>query len=235
MKKLTIKVSSLKNSSIVSVMKDVNKISCRIFIDFKNGVVAVENVNNSVINDVIELVDNYYTISSIDIDNTFEETSQTTENQNFPVVAKNHSTVLDPQSEAEDTTVKVVENNATSKKLCVEKILLDTIGFALNKLDSSKKVEKQVESFLTDIGMTTTEKMVTQAFIIACTIKKINYENVIVGLHEKFPNENEKLIKNILKKAFKNWLDKYPNLAEKCSRISLMSILKLFAKSFAKK
>lgn len=106
------------------------------------------------------------------------------------------------------------------------------IPLILFKLDASKKVEEQVESFLIEIGMITTERMVTQAFIIACDIKKINYENVILGLHEQFPKVKEEIIKNILKEAFKNWLKKYPTLAEKCPKISLMSVLKVFAKRF---
>ena len=81
--------------------------------------------------------------------------------------------------------------------------------------------------------MTTTEKMVTQSFIVACDIKKINYENVLLGLHNQFPQVKEELIKNTLKEAFKNWLDKYPTLAEKCPKISLMALLKIFAKKFA--
>lgn len=111
--------------------------------------------------------------------------------------------------------------------------MLEAIGFAFDKLDASKPVGEQIESFLTDIGMTTTERMVTQSFIIACDIKKINYENVLLGLHEEFPKVKEEIIKNILKEAFKNWLEKYPTLAEKCPKISLMAVLKVFAKKFA--
>lgn len=491
MKKITFKVSSNKDSSVVSLIKEVNKISCRIFIDIENGFVAVENVNDSMIEDVIELVDNYYTILNVDIDNTFEVV---TEESAMPVateavaevveepkmaetddvVAEKQSKVLEPQSEddliikkvefeneyvenrinsflktaywalynrratekdignfiltcmseismryspkpiiefaigdivdvnygshlpgeiqgghvsaivcnilnkdmayvlpitkartditsrsyllmdiphdatydnefyrggtvlidkgkyvkaerfnsvvgkttptffkkllyqlastfdftdglsetvednrpffegeipdevvktpveTEDTDDEVVEtpveteeatdevvetpveiegatdevvktpakevvkSKTTAKKVGGEEsALLEVVGFAFDKLDSSKKVEEQVEPFLTDIGMTTTERMVTQAFIVACDIKKINYENVILGLHETFPKVKEEIIKNVLKEAFKNWLNKYPTLAEKCPRISLMAVLKVFAKRLA--
>lgn len=434
MKNLTFKVSSLKESSVISLIKEINKISCRIFIDFENGLVIAQNVNDTLIVDVIELVNNYYTILNIDIGNSFEE-------QVIPVVAENSPTVLEPHSEddlvikkvefeneyvenrinillktaywalynrqatekdignyihtcrseiymryslkpiinftigdivdvnfgshlpgetigshihaivcnilkndnlvyvvpltkartnisfslsylpmdtpqdatydneyfkggtvlvdkgkyvraerfhsvigktkpaffekllyqlastfdftdclakskettnesteisseaeesenevseIEDTTDKVVKNKTTVRKAGIEEVaLLETIGFAFDKLDSSKKVEEQIESFLTDIGMTTTEKMVTQSFIVACDIKKINYENVLLGLHNQFPQVKEELIKNTLKEAFKNWLDKYPTLAEKCPKISLMALLKIFAKKFA--
>ena len=133
-----------------------------------------------------------------------------------------------------DSDTKVVETKTTAKKVSGEEAALrEVIGFAFDKLDASKTVREQVESFLTDIGMTTTERMVTQSFIIACDIKKINYENVLLGLHKEFPEVKEEIIKNILKEAFKNWLEKYPTLAEKCPKISLMAILKVFAKKFA--
>ena len=76
MKKLIIKVaskSSTDNSTVVSLIKEVNRISCRIFVDIENGLVTVEDVDNSMIDNVMELVDNYYKILSVDIDNTYEE------------------------------------------------------------------------------------------------------------------------------------------------------------------
>jgi len=509
MKKITFKVSTQKEGSVVSLIKEVNKISCRIYLDIENGYVTVENVNETMIDAVIELVDNYYTILGVDIDNTFEETTavqvapvvvessadttadavEETVNETTEVVAEKQPTVLEPQSEddliikkvefeneyveglinkflrtaawamfkmnvpekeigdfiytsineismrynnkdciefsvgdvvdcnygvhlngeingghvpaivcnisasgmaylvpitkrdndnyshsclsfntpaevvyegeywwggtalldkakyvrterfnavigkvtpaffekllyqlastfdftgclagaveddsdlpftmretttatdevvdevvetaietdettdevvatatetdetadkvvetttvTDETTDEVVEtptatDNADTKvtksKTPAKKVggeeaaLLETIGFAFDKLDASKTVGEQVESFLTDIGMTTTERMVTQSFIIACDIKKINYENVLLGLHEEFPKVKEEIIKNILKEAFKNWLEKYPTLAEKCPKISLMAVLKVFAKKFA--
>ena len=117
----------------------------------------------------------------------------------------------------------------------------EVIGFALDKIDSSKKVDDQVENFLADIGMVSTEKMIIQSFIIACDIKKdayanvkrITYATVSHRLREKFPEEDYSFIDNALKEAFKDWLEKYPTLAEKCPKISIMSMLKLFAKKFA--
>ena len=463
MKKITFKVNTQKEGSVVSLIKEVNKISCRIYLDIENGYVTVENVSDAMIDTVIELVDNYYTILGIDIDNTFEETTafqvapvvakstaDTTDDavekaveevaeETAKVVTEKQPTVFGPQSE-DDLIIKKVEfqneyieglinkflrtaawamfkmnipekqigdfiytsineiSMRYTKKECIqfsvgdvvdcnygthlageingghiaaivcnisasdmvylvpitkmqtdltshsylifnatedviyendyyrggtalldkakyvraerfnavigkttpaffekllhqlastfdftsclietvddesdlpftmgettdevvetptsadnsdtkiakaktsakkvggeEATLLEVIGFALDKLDTSKTVGEQVESFLTDIGMTTTERMVTQSFIVACDIKKINYENVLLGLHEEFPKVKEEIIKNILKEAFKNWLEKYPTLAEKCPKISLMAVLKVFAKKF---
>lgn len=453
MKKLTFKVSSQKDCSVASLIKEVDKISCRIYIDLENGSVTVENVNDTMIDTVIELINKYYTILGVDIDNTTEEPS---EKQETPVVVeeipKRQPTILEPQS-ADDLIIKkvefeneyvqnlankllrsaywamfkmnvserdigdfiftslseismeygnepiiefsvgdvvdynygrhligeingshvnaivcniyasgmvylvpitkalndissssylifnapedviykneqytggtalldkakcvrherirevvgkatpaffekllrqlastfdftsclsataqtvaepeeiptetvvepeeipaetVVENTPaeekkveievetpsapeeakhTAKKVGVEEAaLLEAIGFAFDKLNPSEKVENQVESFLTDIGMTTIERMVTQAFIVACNIKKVNYENVIFELHEQYPKVNEYTINIILKNSFKDWLAHYPTLAEKCPKISLTSLLKVFAK-----
>lgn len=157
--------------------------------------------------------------------NDVVDTSATTE--------KTPNDVVNTSATTEKTTDEVVKTKVTAKKASGEETtLLESIGFAFDKLDSSKNAKDQVYSFLTDIGMTTTERMVTQSFIIACNIKKINYENVIHGLHEEFPNVKEEIIKSILKDAFKNWLKNYPTLAEKCPKISLMSVLKVFAKRF---
>ena len=422
MKKLTFKVSSQKDCSVVGLIKEVNKIPCRIYFNLEDGFVAVGNVNDTMIDTVIELVDKYYTILGVDIDNTIEEPVEeqltsvvdesggtTTEDDliikkveftnqyledllnklmrtvawamfkmNIPekeignliytcmseismryndkqciefsvgdIVDCNYGVhltgeingahvaaivcnishsgmaylvpitkmqteitsesylifnppedviyendyykggtalldkakyvraerinkvigrttpdffkkvlygltsafdftsrldtgkettdeVVKTPTATKDTTDKVVKTKATTKKVGGEEAaLLEVIGVAFDKLDPSKKVEEQIESFLTDIGMTTTERMVTQSFVIACDINRINYENVILKLHEQFPKVKEAIIKNILKEAFKNWLEKYPTLVEKCPKISLMAMLKVFAKKFA--
>lgn len=449
MKKLTFKVNPQKDCSVVGLIKDVNKIPCRIYFNLEDGFVAVGNVNDTMIDTVIELVDKYYTILGVNIDNTIEEPVEeqltsvvdesggtttedgesSTTSEAVEEVAEKQPTVLEPQTEddliikkveftnqyledllnklmrtvawamfkmnipekeignliytcmseismryndkqciefsvgdivdcnygvhltgeingghvaaivcnishsgmaylvpitkmqteitsesylifnppedviyennyykggtalldkakyvraerinkvigrttpdffkkvlygltsafdftsrldtgkettdevvktptaTKDTTDKVVKTKATTKKVGGEEAaLLEVIGVAFDKLDPSKKVEEQIESFLTDIGMTTTERMVTQSFVIACDINRINYENVILKLHEQFPKVKEAIIKNILKEAFKNWLEKYPTLVEKCPKISLMAMLKVFAKKFA--
>ena len=444
MKKLTFKVSSQKAGSFISLIKEVDKISCRISFDFENGFVSVEDVNDIMIDSVIELVNNYYTIVGVDIDNTLENSTENpmaaieTESisdapsnavETDETVIETVPTILEPQTEddliikkfefqneyieglinkyvrtifwamfkmnipekeiadyihtaideisrrynkkecigfsigdivdccygvhlpgeingghvsaivceisfgsmvyvvpitkaqtditshsslsfnvpkdvvyendykggtalldkgkyvraerfnavigktthaffekilsklantfdftkrfaervkeeselhltttetSDDaTTNKVEQYKKTIQKYNIEDTLKEVIGFALDKLDPSKKVENQVENFLADIGMVSNEKMITQSFVIACDIKKIKYDNVIFRLHEEFPEMNEETIKNTLKETFKYWLEKYPTLAEKCPKISIMSILKLFAKKFA--
>lgn len=415
MKKLTFKVSNPKEGSIINLIKDVDKIDCRIQIDFENGFVTAENLNDSLIDTVIELIDDYYTLLGVDINNNVES------NAAVPAVAENtemiaqtesvsepESTdkIFEPQSE-DDLIIEKVEfeneyveelinkflrtaywamfkmniserdigdfiwtsineismrynkkesipfsigdivdcnygthlageingghvaaivcnisdtgmvylvpitktqENLTSHSYLIfnvpnditydtrdyvggtvlldkgkyvrperfhevigktspeffakvlhqlattfdftnknaeieiehsnkvsdrETVLLETIGFAFDKLDSSKKVEEQIDSFLVEIGMTTSEIMVKQSFVIACEIEKITYDNVILELNNMYPEEKEDAIKATLKENFKKWLEQYPELAEKCPKLSLMSVLKVFAKRFA--
>lgn len=134
----------------------------------------------------------------------------------------------------DETTTPKVETKLASKKVSgVEDSLLETVGTAFDKLDSSKSVEEQLDSFLEDIGMPTNERMLKQSFVIACDIKKITYENVILELRNMYPKVTEDIIKASLKVNFKKWLEQYPELAEKCPKISLMVVLKAFAKKFA--
>lgn len=147
--------------------------------------------------------------------------------------------VDDTEIISESTDNSEVAMSESKPKKAIKKVggeesaLLNVIGDSLEKLDCTKTVEEQVEIFLTDIGMATTERMVTQSFVIACDIKKINYENVILELHKMFPKVKEDIIKSILKENFKKWLDVYPELVESCPKISLMAVLKVFAKRFS--
>lgn len=175
----------------------------------------------------------YQLASTFDFTGCITETVEDGSNLPFTMGEATDEVVETPIA-ADDADTKVTKSKTPAKKVGGEEAaLLEAIGFAFDKLDISKKVDEQIESFLTDIGMITTERMVTQSFIIACDIKKIKYENVILKLHEQFPKVREKIIGNILKEAFKNWLEKYPTLTEKFPKISFMALLKVFAKKFA--
>ncbi len=145
--------------------------------------------------------------------------------------AENATTENVFSEKASESTATIVETKPTSKNSGnVESALLEVVGSAFDKLTPSKKVEEQIDSFLTDIGMSINERMVKQSFVIACDIKKITYENVILELHNVNPEVNEDIIKATLKENFKKWLEQYPELAKKCPKMSLMSVLKVFAK-----
>lgn len=154
-----------------------------------------------------------------------------------------------PKTEAKDTklgsesadnsevTISELKPKKAKRKISTEEeALLPIIGDSLEKLKSIKTHKKKIETFLADIGMTTTEQMVTQSFVVACSLyytKKINYNNVIIELHRRFPEVKKNRIKLILRENFKIWLEMHPELEENYHCISLMSILRVYAKRFA--
>ena len=133
----------------------------------------------------------------------------------------------------------VVESAVTiasevEKKLGKEEAaMLEVIGFALDKLDPSKPFKEQLDSFLADIDLEATE-LIKQVFFIACNVEKITYRYIINELEHDFcfskgKNNSTKMVKE----TFKCWLEKHPDLAVQYPKISIMPMLKLFAKKFA--
>lgn len=187
--------------------------------DFDNEVVEVAETE-----DETAVVETDVAVAEEKVETTSEEdATEGDDTESNPVDADN----------SDVTTTEPKPKKVAKKVGGEESALLNVIGNSLEKLDRTKTVEEQVETFLTDIGMETTERMVTQSFVIACDIKKINYENVILELHNMFPKVKEDIIKSILKENFKKWLDLHPELVESCPKISLMAVLKVFAKRFA--
>ncbi len=156
------------------------------------------------------------------------------EEERLETTAKvNHTESISEGVDNSEVTIYGTKPKRAKKVGGEEVILLNAIGDSLKKLDCTKTVEEQVETFLTDIGMVTTDRMVTQSFVIACNIKKIKYENVILELHNMFPKVKEELIKLNLKENFSKWLDVHPEIVESYPKISFIALLKVFAKKFA--
>ena len=153
MKKLIFKVGSSKDSSIVSLIKEINKISCKIFVDLENGKITVEKVNNEMLETVIGLVDGYFTILNVDIDNTFEE--ETEEN------ATEKATVLKPQS-MDDLIIKKVEfeNEYVEERI---NTLLRTAYWALYTRHANEKdVGDYIYTCVSEISMRYSNKPVIE-------------------------------------------------------------------------
>lgn len=164
------------------------------------------------------------------VENVEEYVEQTAEIENSDPHEEETVEIKQEKLTKRAKTPKEKPTEANLKK--EEAAVLDVIETALAKLDKSRPVAEQVEDFMQDIGMLTSEKLVVQAFSIACDIKKINYGNVASELHKLNPNVREEIIVASLKETFKKWLEQYPDLAAKCPKISLMAVLKVFAKRF---
>lgn len=225
-KKLTFKVHNNSKANVTDLIKEVNGIAHRIRINLEKNLITFENIENFMFDNVIEAVEKHYTILSIDIDNTDNAITETAQNLQE----------IDMQHQAKSKNIElyvedVVESNY-SQPLNEETAIVEIIGDALSKLNKAQNPEDQIASFLTDLGMPVTNKVLTTSFIIACNIKKINYENVLLELKKKYPNIGEKIIKASLREEFKNWLKQYPALSKKYPKISIMTLLKVFAKEF---
>ena len=101
MNKLIFKVSNSKSTDIANLLKEIIKIECKIKFDLEHGVVTVENVNDDHIDMVIDLINNYYVLLEVEIDNL----SSTRENKfvqfstNY-VKPENTSSSLNPKAVA---------------------------------------------------------------------------------------------------------------------------------------
>lgn len=118
-------------------------------------------------------------------------------------------------------------------KISAEDYLAAIVADALNSLDKSKPVEEQIDGFLDAIGLSKSERIVRNSFVVACIVKKVGYESIILELHNTFPQFKEESIKATLKDEFKKWLAEHPDVKEKYPKVSIMALLKIFAKKMA--
>lgn len=220
MNKLTFKVKDKSEISLLDLIKTINQLTCRIKLDFENNFVIAENLSNSEIDTIIDLINSHYTILSIDIDNS----------DTVSTILQPESKISSPEANSNETDSEIIasdEKTNTSNKL--ENALLENLGDAFDKLDPSGDIEDQINSFIKEIGFPEDDPLIKHSFVIACNLVKITYENVIYKLHEVFTELQETTIKYRLKEFFKEWMSKHPEL-EDYPRMSFMIVLKVFVK-----
>ena len=130
-------------------------------------------------------------------------------------------------TEAKDSSVKA------DGKVSAEDYLTSIVSDALGSLDKTKSIEDSVDEFLDAICMSKDERIIRRSFIAACVVDNICYDSIINELHNDFPKMNEKIIKTTLKEEFKKWLAIHPDVKESYPKISIMALLKIFAKKMA--
>lgn len=135
MKKLTFKVDMQNKQDIIALTKEVNNLTCRIQIDIENGFVIAQEIDEVQIDTVIELINKYYSILSVDIDNTLQ-----TEQKN---TADFKQEKLEPKSE-EDLIIEKVKFKNEHIEEIVNK-LLKTVGWAIEKRNIP---EKEIGEFI---------------------------------------------------------------------------------------
>ena len=112
--------------------------------------------------------------------------------------------------------IEPLENN----KGKIENLLYQYLKNDLESINRSKTIEENIDYFLEGIG-------------IACNTKRITYAKIITQLKEIFPEKTSTELRKTLRDSFKEWLEKNPELATQCRQISIMNLLKIFAKMFA--
>ena len=117
-----------------------------------------------------------------------------------------------------------------------ELALQEIIGPALEKIKPNVDLDGQLHSFLANIGMPTNVITLNKAFEIGVYLEKITYNNLISKLisdnPEMYDESDGKNLRSLLKRIFDNWAQNYPDLKKQCSKISIVSIIKMFAKKF---
>lgn len=123
-----------------------------------------------------------------------------------------------------------------TKCLTAEMALQEIIGPALEKIKPNVDLDGQLHSFLANIGMPTNVITLNKAFEIGVYLEKITYNNLISQIisenPEMYDESDSKNLRNLLKRIFDNWAQNYPDLKKQCSKISIVSIIKMFAKKF---
>lgn len=127
-----------------------------------------------------------------------------------------------------------IESNKLKEKSNgkIEKILSEYLKNNLNRLNFSLTIKENIDYFLDSIDMPTDE-IIMQSFVIACNTKRITYAKIINQLKEIYPEKMSAELRKTLRDNFKKWLEKNPELATQCRQISIMNLLKIFAKQFA--
>ena len=134
-----------------------------------------------------------------------------------------------------DFSSKAEESNCP-KSSNEELALQEIIGPALEKIKPNVDLDGQLHSFLADIGMPNNVITLRKAFEVGIYLEKITYNNLISQIisenPEMYDESDSKNLRNLLKRIFDNWAQNYPDLKKQCSKISIVSIIKMFAKKF---
>lgn len=89
MKKLTFKVKLVKDNMIATLIKEINKISCRTIYDTVNRTIVIEEVEDGEVDEVMDFVNNYFTVLSIDMDNVQKKAIEENQDMDKDLIGQN--------------------------------------------------------------------------------------------------------------------------------------------------
>ena len=174
------------------------------------------NDDSKLLDDIDEII-GVVTSDQVEVETPVDETS-------VNVVTETPEKVISVDNENDG------KSSNTTKKISAEEYVTELLKSSIEKLDKTKPIQEQIETFLDDIGFKSNEKIIRQSFMAACEVKKVGYESILLQLHNVSPNVREEIIKSIMREEFNKWLALYPELKEKYPKISFMVLLKVFAK-----
>lgn len=145
------------------------------------------------------------------------------------IKAENNNDKISEETADKNDANTLAEGN--TGKLSVYDYLTSLISDSLNNLDKSISAEEQIDTFLCSIGFPNNESVVKKAFVVASDIKKITYENIVLALVGVYPDSETINIKSTLQSEFNKWIVNYPELKEKYPTVSIITLIKVFAKS----
>lgn len=140
MKKITFKVTIKKEGNLVSLIKNVNKFSSRIRIDLEHGIVTDENLEDNMIDSIMELINHYFEISSIDIDNVSDKSTS---------IDTSQSDVVANESETDSKTEIEAENPAELENKTIEVASQSKDDLIIKKVEfENEYIENLLNSFM---------------------------------------------------------------------------------------
>lgn len=71
--KLTIKVTKKEERSIISLIKMIDKATCKVNFDVEDGLISIQTENGKLIDELIDAIESNYDIKRLEIDNTDED------------------------------------------------------------------------------------------------------------------------------------------------------------------
>lgn len=163
---------------------------------------------------------------------TFVEVIPKTNDTEVESEESSESVEKEPEDCSENDTPNILD-----KKNSAEEILSNYISEALENFKTNKACGHEFEiclkSFLNDIIYPFDDEVVYKAFFSVSEVPKCTLENIILNIQNYQEEENisKYEIKRRLKASFNEWIQKNPELQEKYPKISMITLLKIFAKN----
>lgn len=187
MNKLTFIGNIKEGQSKTSIIKEIYSISCRMQLDFVKGFLTVENVDDTQLDTVIDLINNYYDTDEVIIDNLDDATSNEEtisvpiqeETQIVPATEqKKSSKISEPQS-PDDLIIKNVEFENKHIEELINKFFKTAYWAIYKQGISEQEIGNYILSMICEISMAYAPNVDLPELVVGDVVE-VNY-----GMHLK--------------------------------------------------